>query len=140
MTTANAIAVSQNEIVEILTNAGLVDGEQATTQQVKNNILFWDSVLKSKVASDTQIYAIWSLVSTNKKSNADNMVNEREAFVAIDIFTRRQPSTATIQNLISEIENQALNKQWTFEFDGPVDYEIITAIYHLNFNLTKILI
>ena len=138
MTTASTMIQSQNEIIEILEAAGLIDGEKATTQQLRTNILFWDSVLKTKTSSDTQAYVVWSLVSTDKKSNADDKAYERDALATIDIFTRRRPATTTIQNLISAIETQALDKDWSFEFDGPIEYEMATAIYHISFKLNKI--
>ena len=138
MTSVNAMISAQNEIITILESAELIDGERATPQQFKSNILFWDSVLKTKTASDTQAYVVWSLISTSKKSSADDEAYERDALATIDIFTRRRPATNTIQNLISGVETQALNKGWSFEFDGPVDYEIATQIYHISFTLNRI--
>lgn len=140
MNTATAMKSAQNEIIKMLEDAGLIDGEKATDTQKRNSsvVLFWDTVLKSKAASDKQTYVVWTLVSTDKKNYADDKVRAREAFAAYDIYTRRTKTSKQVQDLISSLDEQASEKGWQFEYNGPAEFERETAIYHIAFNLYKI--
>ena len=140
MNTATAMTRAQTEIIQMLEGAELIDGEKATEQQKQNTsvVLFWDTVLKSKAASDKQTYVVWTLVSTDKKTHADDNVRAREAFAAYDIYTRRTKTSKQVQELISALDNQASENGWQFEYNGPAEFERETAIYHIAFNLYKI--
>ncbi|MFA7136730.1 MAG: hypothetical protein WC125_12860 [Bacteroidales bacterium] len=140
MNTATTMKLSQNEVIKMLEDAGLVDGEKATEQQKRSSsvVLFWDTVLKSKIASDKQTYVVWTLVSTERKNHADDKVRAREAFAAYDIYTRRTKTSRQVQDLISSLDEQASENGWQFEYNGPAEYERDTAIYHIAFNLYKI--
>ena len=140
MNTAMTMKLAQNEVIKMLEDAGLVDGEKATEQQMRNpnTVLFWDTVLKSRTASDKQTYLVWTLVSTDRKNHADDKVRAREAFGAYDIYTRRTKTSRQVQELISSLDEQATEKGWQFEYNGPAEYERDTAIYHIAFNLYKI--
>lgn len=140
MNTSTAVKQAQAELIEILESAGLVDGEKATQQQQQNSatVLFWDTVLKSKSASDKQTYLVWTLVSTERKTRADDKVRAREAFGSYDIYTRRTKTSKQVQDLISSLDEEATEKGWQFEYNGPAEYERDTAIYHIAFNLYKI--
>lgn len=139
MNTSTALKQAQAELIEILESAGLVDGEKATQQQQQNSatVLFWDTVLKSKSASDKQTYLVWTLVSTERKTRADDKVRAREAFGSYDIYTRRTKTSKQVQDLISSLDEEATEKGWLFEYNGPAEYERETAIYHIAFNLYK---
>lgn len=140
MNTATAMKLAQNEVIKMLEDAGLIDGEKATEQQKRSPsvVLFWDTVLKSKIASDKQTYVVWTLVSTDKKNHADDKVRAREAFVAYDVYTRRTKTSKQVQDLISSLDEQASENGWQFEYNGPAEFERDTAIYHIAFNLYKI--
>lgn len=140
MNTATAMKLAQNEVIKMLEDAGLVDGEKATEQQKRSSsvVLFWDTVLKSKIASDKQTYVVWTLVSTERKNHADDKVRAREAFAAYDIYTRRTKTSKQVQDLISSLDEQASENGWQFEYNGPAEFERETAIYHIAFNLYKI--
>lgn len=140
MNTATTMKLAQNEVIKMLEDAGLVDGEKATEQQKQSPsvVLFWDTVLKSKIASDKQTYVVWTLVSTERKNHADDKVRAREAFAAYDIYTRRTKTSKQVQDLISSLDEQASENGWQFEYNGPAEFERETAIYHIAFNLYKI--
>lgn len=140
MNTATTMKLAQNEVIKMLEDAGLVDGEKATEQQKRSSsvVLFWDTVLKSKIASDKQTYVVWTLVSTERKNHADDKVRAREAFAAYDIYTRRTKTSKQVQDLISSLDEQASENGWQFEYNGPAEFERETAVYHIAFNLYKI--
>lgn len=140
MNTATTMKLAQNEVIKMLEDAGLIDGEKATEQQKRSPsvVLFWDTVLKSKIASDKQTYVVWTLVSTERKNHADDKVRAREAFAAYDIYTRRTKTSKQVQDLISSLDEQASEHGWQFEYNGPAEFERETAVYHIAFNLYKI--
>lgn len=142
MTTFETIDVAQTEIIAILKDAGLIDGESATQTQIENpdSIFFWDTVLKTKSGSDKRIYVVWTLVATDIKTHADDSVRAREAFASYQIFARRPKTSKQVVELIKAIETEAITKGWSFEFNGPAEYERDAAIYHLTFDLFKIFI
>lgn len=138
MTTAGAYKTAQQEVLSILEGAGLIDGEKATASQASSKVLFWDTVLKTKEASDKQTYLVWELVSLNGRGKADNRICNREAYVVFDIFTKRSKTSKQVQVLIKSIEDKAIGAGWQFEYSGPAEYERETALYHISFNLFKI--
>lgn len=140
MNTATAMKLAQDEIIAMLESAGLTDGEKATQSQSNSSaaVLFWDTPLKSKGASDKQSYVVWTLVSTDKKTSADDLVRAREAFASYDVYTRRAKTSKQVRELISSLDEKAIEKGWQFEYNGPSEYERETAIHHITFNLYKI--
>lgn len=139
MTTTRALMLAQRETIELLKSAGCVDGEKATDAQRRSTqvVLFWDSVLKSKAASDKQTYVVYSVVSAEPVHRADDGVITREAYVNVDVFARRSMLAKSTQDLISALNAAALSAGWAFESGGATYYEPDTAIYHSTFGLTK---
>lgn len=139
MTTAEAIALANAEIITILNGAGLVQGETLMPSAITTSTvpLYWDVMAKGKLASEQETYLTWNIISVDPIGRSDNKIKMRLAFVSIDIFTRKVRSAKDIADLISEIEEKALGKGWSFELSMASGYETDLKTTHIAFDLTK---
>jgi hypothetical protein len=135
MNSIAALIKAQDEIVAILANAGLSDGDAGAAGDVQ----YWELAVKLKQASDKQIYAVWNVLSISQVSSADDRPRGQEVIVAVDFFTRRPMTSSLVRDIIISIQNKAAAAGWRLEFGGPAQYDFDTNLNHMLFNMTKTL-
>lgn len=138
MTTAAALRAAATDIVAILDDAGLSDGDALSDKEIistpQTTVLYHDTIAKEKKAAERQTFVVWTILSTNPRMTGDNDCS-RQINAAIDLYTKRK--TSTTYELIESLNDAAVDQGYTFEYDGPAEYNRDFEMYHISFLLTK---
>jgi hypothetical protein len=136
---STVLALISSQMATILTGAGLTQGETLTQEALVTSTatLYWDIMAKGPVAGKKETYVTWNTISADPIAHTDNKVKMREAYVTLDIFTRKLRTASSISTLITSIETQVLANGWEMELSDPAQYEQDFRVTHISFDLSK---
>lgn len=133
MTTMEAITAAESSITTILTDAGLVEGLSLTPAQleVSTDLLFWETHITSKKASEKKHYATFSVLSCAGSVFGDGGIIARKAIVSLNVFSRNKD----VSSFLTAINNKAIESFWTFEMQNPIAYDTENQMFIYDFIL-----
>lgn len=139
MRTIKARKTCRNEIRNLLTNAGLLEGIGLTDAEIKNTTktLFWHGVLRNPIARDKTNYVSYYFPDFESKYNADNDDFIREVMVAIDVFSKKSFDSKDNLDLLELLEDTFKDNGFEVEFADEI-YEDETALFHYPMTLYKL--
>lgn len=92
MTVMEAFLAAEGSIISVLKKAGLVEGLSLTPTELESSsaLLFWETHLTSKKASEKKYYATFNILSCNGTVYGDGSIISRTAIVSLNVFSRNK--------------------------------------------------
>lgn len=139
MRTIKARRTCREEIIKLLTGAGLEDGVGLDDEQIRktNKTIFWHGVLRNPIARDKLNYVSYYFPDFESKYSADNDDFIREVMVAIDIFSKKSFDSKENFDLLELLENTFKDNGFEVEFADEI-YENETSLFHYPMTIYKL--
>jgi len=125
-----------DSIKSTLSSAGLIDGLQATPEELKNNksIMFWNITVPSELASLKPIFIVYNIRSIDNDEYLDGDPFSHTVIVNLTIYTNKDK----VNDLIENINNACELNEWEFDLAGNVDYDPQLKLYIYPFQMEKV--
>ena len=139
MRTIKARRVCRNELINLFTNAGFINGIELTDEEVMTtqNTLFWHGVVRNEKARSKPNYISYHFPAYEGKYNADTDDFLREIMVAIDVFSKRSFDSKENNDLLETLENIFRDNGFEVEFADEI-YETETSLFHYPITIFKL--
>lgn len=121
MTAVDAILETAKELIILLNEVELIEGETLTRSEVESEstILFWHSLAKNS-GGNKDTYLVWNVMPGDTLLKVDDKEGVRRLSAIIDVFTRYSITDESIQTLLKNINTQAIRSLWECEvFEAP---------------------
>lgn len=141
MNAVEGLIKTAEDVVLILTRAGLVEGETLKSLHEVEEVepvLFWHALAKNG-GGNKETYVVWNVMPTTPLLKADDQRALRRGSALIDIFTRYSLCDNSIQELMKGINQEVLKAGWELEmFDVP-SYEPEFKRTRITLQITKMI-
>lgn len=126
------------EIKSILEKCGTSSGVSLDEERIKNSnkVLFWRAGISSSAALEKSTYIIYTIISSDISTIADNRTKTREVVIELDIYTNKDLNTKSIVELVSKIEDMLIENSWQVEYEEEL-FDNDNKIYHIPLTISK---
>jgi hypothetical protein len=130
---------AQDEIVDVLKKAKLVDGSLLDSDEIKKKskrVMFWYRQAPLE-ASSKEILVIWAIPSIEQVGRADDKTAIRSVYASIDVYSKNgeldEDTLKVIEKIASEFESQG----WRFEKVALDSIDYVDGLTQLRYSATK---
>ena len=139
MNVIEATRKAQDQIVEILKKAKLIDGSLLDDDEIKKKskrVMFWYRQAPL-TASSKEILVVWALPSIDPVGYGDDHVAIRSAYASIDIYSKKGELDEDTLTVISKIATEFESQGWKFEKVALDSIDYVDGLTQLRYRATK---
>ena len=131
----DAMAEVRSSIKSILEAAGMVSGLSLTQAEITSETdpIFWETVIRSKPASDKSKYCVYDIASLLPQARGDGAPVLRKAIVNLNLVALEISDLMTMASLID-----THSASWRFEMTQPIDFDPESKTYSMRCELVAL--
>lgn len=139
MRISEAINKVQEEVIDLLCKAGLLQGDLLDIDEIKERTetMFWYKKVATLEASKKNLFVIWNVLSAEPIGKANDKVAIRRVIVSIDVYSQQGEINFDTKSLISKIDNIFTKNEWGFEKAAYDSIDNVDNKLQLRFEATK---
>lgn len=133
----NVLFESLEDIKNVLTEAGLVDGVSLSETERKNSkkVIYWYISVRTAEDSKKTTYVTYRSTNFSPFQYGDGKPISYKADYQLDVFTNKE----NIKDLVTDLNNAFEGNGWTFELsNAEIEYDVANKLFTYPFKISKV--